>query len=294
MSKILLNETYNLPEKVLKRGYKLRRSGYGPYRTAEIIRDEGLGEYNKLTLDKHLDHPDNIKKYTETGDYHPKNERTSQSVIKKRSNEIKPEDAFKMRRNGISDAAIAEKYRVDPQTLKIHLDDTHKDHPSYVPSVFKSRPKNPEDLNNSIIGMHGTINKETGDYHTYGSIAAAHGITRNKVAGIISRYRGKENKMESIKDRIYKILIEDNNTNKKTQSWMATRKKTMERVKASRASDAEANIPLQDTRETFRNLVIKHMDDLHTKLLSDPDLHPKAKEEIESHIKRMGQTLSKF
>lgn len=210
MSKILLNETYKLPEIVLKRGYELRRSGYGPYRTAEIIRDEGLGEYNKLTLDKHLDHPDNIKKYTETGDYHPKNERTSQSVIKKRSNEIKPEDAFKMRRNGISDAAIAEKYRVDPQTLKIHLDDTHKDHPSYVPSVFKSRPKNPEDLNNSIIGMHGTINKETGDYHTYSTIAKAHSVTRSKVAGIISRYRGKENKMESIKDRIKNVLNESN------------------------------------------------------------------------------------
>jgi hypothetical protein len=83
MSKSILNETYKLPDKVLLSVYKHRRAGYGPYKVAEKIRDEGLGEYQKITIDKIADHPDNVEKFTSTGDYHPKNKRTLQSVIKK-------------------------------------------------------------------------------------------------------------------------------------------------------------------------------------------------------------------
>lgn len=285
MSKIILNETLKLPDKILTRVYQHRRAGYGPYKVAEKIRDEGLGDYTKSVLDKHADHPDNVEKFSKTGEYHPKNERTVSSVLKKKSQDINVEDAFKMRKKGISDPEIGKRYGTVGVTIKRLLDKTHKDHPSYTPSAHSERPKNPEELRNSIISMHGTINKETGDYHTYGSIADAHGVTRSKVAGILSRAKGNNN-MESIKDRIKNILNESN--------WMQRRQLAISRVRSVKGKEAEENVPLTDTRETFRNLVMRHMDDIHTKLLSDENLHPEAKKEIEAHVKRMGQTISKF
>jgi C-terminal processing protease CtpA/Prc len=91
--------------------------------------------------------------------------------------------------------------------------------------------------------------------------------------------------MESLNTKIRNVLKE---------SWMKKRSETLKNVRKSKGEESEKMVPKEDTREVFRNTVMKHMDDLHTKFLNDENLHPEVRQEIESHIKRLGQTLSKF
>lgn len=277
---MLLKEIYKLPEKTILSVYKHRKAGYGPYDVAKKIKDEGLGIYTPTTLNRHADSEENVKKYTETGEYHPKVEKSDRSRLK----DDDLDKAFSLRKQGISDNKIAARFGIHKNVLRSNLE-RNRDHPSYVPNqkLTQGSP-NPSDLVSSVLSMHGTINKETGQSHTFSSIAAEHGITRSKVAGIISRNKGS-NKMESLNTKIKNVLKE---------SWMKKRSETLKKVRKSKGEESERMVPKEDTREVFRNTVMKHMDDLHTKFLNDENLHPEVRQEIESHIKRLGQTLSKF
>ena len=67
----------NFPHKTLLAIYDARRSGGGRYDVANHLEKNGYGKYTVKTIERIADHPENVKTYTDSGDYHPPNEKRS-------------------------------------------------------------------------------------------------------------------------------------------------------------------------------------------------------------------------
>lgn len=159
---------------------------------------------------------------------------------------------MRLRKDGKSDTEIGQiignalgTKSIQSYRVRAHLN-KFKDHPDYVSPTFKSLRPNKEELISSVLKMRNQINPETKQLHSASTIAAAHGITKNKVIGIWNRHSKIEEEV-----KMQQNLLEGRIKN--IVSKLAKKRKATPEDKITHAETAykRLNLHLQDLKRTF-------------------------------------------
>lgn len=194
---------FKISDRTLSRFYELRKEGHSDTHIIKTLAQEGHPNFNIGVYRRQVDSDEN----KERKDHHPKN---IGAIYKRPMNFNK---IFQMRNKGIADITIARRLNTTPKRIGEADHPDNKNHPSYV---GPNKPRGTsEEIKNIIFKNHDKINPETGNPHTYGSLAKLSGTTRGTVAGLLSRKRGAIKEMSELMDRIRNVLSEARRPNKK-------------------------------------------------------------------------------